>query len=197
MEKYFGKLIKDYENLLVREGLDGKLKEKLVDHFIDILNVDAVCFILNTYKEEVLDREFGDSDLSNKILSNKIMGELERALIEEPDEKIENNFLDKPIDYTAMFKNIKNEKHLSKVKNVLNILDLSTYQDLQREVYRCFDGQNEGMIDWKNEKEYVNYLSSFRGMGKKSIDLIISHLKKTKFSFSEKSARKAYENSGK
>src|SRR3989344_4902950 len=112
MEKYFGKLIKDYENLLVREGLDGKLKEKLVDHFIDILNVDAVCFILNTYKEEVLDREFGDSDLSNKILSNKIMGELERALIEEPDEKIENNFLDKPIDYTAIFKKIKNKRYL-------------------------------------------------------------------------------------
>ena len=186
MEKYFGKLIKDYENLLVREGLDGKLKEKLVDHFIDILNVDAVCFILNTYKEEVLDKEFGNSDLSSRI-----MGELEKALIEEPEKKI------KSINYAAMFKNIKNEKHLSKVKNVLNILDLSTYQDLQREVYRCFDGQNEGMIDWKNEKEYVNYLSSFRGMGKKSIDLIISHLKKTKFSFSEKSARKAYENSGK
>ena len=186
MEKYFGKLIKDYGNLLSKQGIDGGLQTKLIEGFKDILNVDAVCFILNTYKEEVLDKEFGNSDLSSRI-----MGELEKALIEEPEKKI------KSINYAAMFKNIKNEKHLSKVKNVLNILDLSTYQDLQREVYRCFDGQNEGMIDWKNEKEYVNYLSSFRGMGKKSIDLIISHLKKTKFSFSEKSARKAYENSGK
>src|SRR3990167_9431851 len=129
MEKYFGKLIKDYENLLVKEELDGKLKENLVEHFKDILNVDAVNFILDTYKKGVLDREFGNGDLSNKIIGN-----LEKALIEEPDEKIENNFLDKPIDYTAIFKKIKNKRHLSKVKNVLNILNLNTYQDLQREV---------------------------------------------------------------
>ena len=78
MEKYFGKLIKDYGNLLSKQGIDGGLQTKLIEGFKDILNVDAVNFILDTYKKEVLDREFGNCDLSNKII-----GELEKALVEE------------------------------------------------------------------------------------------------------------------
>ena len=198
IEKYFGKLIKDYENLLSEQGIDVGLKERLVQSLDDILILSIKKHILRYHKIH-LKTEFREG-----VVSAKIAEGLEKLFFYE-EKKDGSNFLrlnklgdyNKPLNYNLILKNVKNKKHLNRIKNILSILDLNTYQDLQREVYKRFNNQDEDRRDWKNEKEYARYLWDFRNIGKKSIDIIMLHLKKMTFDFSEKSARKVYEKGSK
>ncbi|MEK6844812.1 MAG: hypothetical protein AABX44_01000 [Nanoarchaeota archaeon] len=198
IEKYFGKLIKDYENLLSEQGVNGELKERLVQSLDNILILSIKKHILRYHKIN-LKTEFIEG-----VVPAKIAEGLEKLFFN--DRKKENsNFLrlnksmdyNKPLNYYIISKKVKNKKHFNRIKNILRVCDLNTYKDLQRKVYKRFNNQDEGRKDWKNEKEYARYLGYFRGMGKKSIEVIILHLKKMAFDFSEKSARKVYEKSNK
>ncbi|MDP2672490.1 MAG: hypothetical protein Q8O84_01620 [Nanoarchaeota archaeon] len=191
MEKYFEKLIKDYGKVLSEELGEGNLKTKLVEGFKDVLNVDAVNFILDAYKNGILNKELGKGDLPNRIIER-----LEKILVEESEEKTENILLNKPFDYPSLFK--ENSRNLVvRISNCLKRQEIATYNDLRRECYSYFTDKNRGNLSWKNEKTYTSYLMHCSNLGNKSAEAIISHLSSVNFDFSEECARKSFEKSDK
>lgn len=140
---------------------------------------------------KILDNEFAD-------LKKRMLGKLEKMLNgKNSDENLQENLLDKPLDYSSILENVKNKGFLTKITNSLKTLkvaeDIKTYKDLQRECYKYFTTECKNKRSWKNEKAYSSYLQHFRNFGKKGVYVVISHLMEINFDFSEESAKKAFE----
>lgn len=140
MEKYFRKLIEDYEKFLLEELGEGNLKKRMINKLEEIL--------------------------SGKTLKG--------------------NSLDKPFDFESIIK--QNHNLGVRIRHCLKAREIETYRDLQIECYNYGIGSS-----WKNEKTYSNYLESFRSLGQKSAENVVSYLKSINFDFSEESAKKAFE----
>lgn len=149
MEKYFEKLIEDYEKVLVEELGEGKLKTRLLNEL------------------EI-------------ILSGKS---------QESQDDLSNNPLDYDSLYTETNSNQGNHNLYVRIQNALKGEGIKDTNTLTKACYKHY--RNEGR-SWKNEKTYNSYLNHLRNLGKKSIEVIIFHLKSKNFDFSEKYAKKTF-----
>ncbi len=134
--------------------------------------------LIKAYEKKVLTPELGEGKLKSRLLEG-----LEKIL-KNSNKKTKDKF-DKPFDYESLVE--QNHNLVVRIRNCLKSQDIETYSDLAR---NCYDFYLSEKYPWKNENTYISYLCFFRNLGRKSADVIISHLKSINFDFSKEFAEK-------
>ncbi len=139
--------------------------------------------LIKAYEKKVLTPELGEGKLKSRLLEG-----LEKIL-KNSNKKIKDKF-DKPFDYESLVE--QNHNNVVRIKNCLTSQEIKTYSDLAK---NCYEFYLSGRHPWKNGKIYSHYLQHIRNLGRKSAQIITSHLNQRNFDFSEEYAKKVAEKS--